>query len=66
MKRFTFDVKMFATVYVLANNEEQARQRVRAFAGWDEVDYDDNTTIQVGPVSPDGDADLVEEEEVNG
>jgi len=63
MKRYTFDVKLFATVYVLANSEDQARMRIHDFAGFDELGAVSPHMI-VGCASTDGEADLVDEEEV--
>ena len=50
--KYTFDVSMYATVYVEADNEKQARERLNYFAGWDDLGRY-NEHVEVGPVSAD-------------
>lgn len=60
--KYTFDIKLFTTAYVLADSEQEARRILSDFAGFDDVGRV-NPKLYIGSAEQDGEADLVDEEE---
>lgn len=64
-QKFTFDVKLFATISVEANNEASARALLRQHLEWVHVSFEPtDSAVAPQPVcaeaSPDGEPDLLE------
>jgi len=62
MTRYTFDVKLFATAYVDARSEQEARRLLDDWGGFDELG-DVGNHVFIGSAYTDGEPDLIQEEE---